>query len=93
MQDTINKFLKRIFDILFSLFIIIFVLSWLTPILAILIKLESKGPVFFKQKRNGFNYKEFDCYKFRSMTPNNEAHVHQATKGDHRITKIGTFLT
>jgi putative colanic acid biosysnthesis UDP-glucose lipid carrier transferase len=92
LQDTANKLLKRLFDILFALFIIIFVLSWLTPILAILIKLESKGPVFFKQSRNGFNYQEFDCYKFRSMTPNSEAHVHQATKGDHRITKVGAFL-
>ncbi|MFD0834727.1 undecaprenyl-phosphate glucose phosphotransferase [Mariniflexile aquimaris] len=92
LQDTANKFLKRLFDILFALFIIIFVLSWLTPILAILIKLESKGPVFFKQSRNGFNYQEFDCYKFRSMTPNKEAHLHQATKGDLRITKVGAIL-
>jgi putative colanic acid biosynthesis UDP-glucose lipid carrier transferase len=92
LQDSINKFVKRIFDILFSSFIIIFILSWLTPILAILIKLESKGPVFFKQSRNGFNYQEFDCYKFRSMTPNKNAHVYQATKGDIRVTKIGAFL-
>lgn len=92
MQESVNKFFKRLFDILFASFIIVFILSWLTPILAILIKLESKGPVFFKQSRNGFNYKEFDCYKFRSMTPNKDAHLHQATKGDQRITKIGAFL-
>ena len=92
LQEPINKFTKRLFDILFSAFIIIFVLSWLTPVLAILIKLESKGPVFFKQSRNGFNYKEFDCYKFRSMTPNKEAHVFQATKGDLRVTKVGRFI-
>lgn len=92
LQDSVNKFFKRIFDILLASFIIIFILSWLTPILAILIKLESKGPVFFKQSRNGFNYQEFDCYKFRSMTPNKEAHLHQATKGDQRITKIGAFI-
>jgi putative colanic acid biosynthesis UDP-glucose lipid carrier transferase len=92
IQDPINKVTKRIFDILLSSCIIVFVLSWLTPILAILIKLESKGPVFFKQSRNGFNYEEFDCYKFRSMTPNKEAHVNQATKGDLRITKLGSFL-
>ena len=67
-------------------------LSWLTPILAILIKLESKGPVFFKQSRNGFNYQEFDCYKFRSMTPNKNAHLTQAKKGDQRITKMGAFI-
>lgn len=92
LQDPINKVLKRTFDILFSLGIIIFLLSWLTPILAILIKLESRGPVFFKQSRNGFNYEEFDCYKFRSMTPNKSAHLAQATKGDQRITKIGAFI-
>lgn len=92
LQEPVNQFVKRIFDILFSLFIIVFVLSWLTPILAILIKLESKGPVFFKQSRNGFNYQEFDCYKFRSMTPNKDAHLHQATKGDLRITKMGAFI-
>ncbi|OEK06100.1 undecaprenyl-phosphate glucose phosphotransferase [Flavivirga aquatica] len=92
LQESVNKFIKRSFDILFSAFIIIFVLSWLTPILAILIKLESKGPVFFKQSRNGFNYKEFDCYKFRSMMPNKDAHLYQATKGDLRVTKVGAFI-
>ncbi len=92
IQDKVNQLTKRTFDIVFSLFIIIFVLSWLTPILAIIIKLESKGPVFFKQSRNGFNYKEFDCYKFRSMTPNKDAHLFQATKGDLRITKVGAFI-
>ena len=67
-------------------------MSWLTPIIAILIKLESKGPVFFKQSRNGFNYKEFDCYKFRSMTPNKNANKFQVTRGDHRITRVGKFI-
>ncbi len=92
LQVPVNKFVKRAFDILMSSAIIVFLLSWLTPILAILIKLESKGPVFFKQTRNGFNYNEFDCYKFRSMTPNKDANLHQATKGDMRITKVGKFI-
>lgn len=92
IQDPANQFIKRLFDVLFAVFIIVFILSWLTPLLAILIKLESKGPVFFKQSRNGFNYKEFECYKFRSMTPNANAHLRQATKGDVRITKVGAFL-
>ncbi|GAL73977.1 glycosyltransferase [Nonlabens ulvanivorans] len=60
--------------------------------MAIIIKLESKGAVFFKQKRNGLDYKEFTCYKFRSMVPNKTADLHQVTRGDHRITKIGKFL-
>ena len=92
LEEPINQFLKRGFDILFSSLVIVFILSWLTPILALLIKIESRGPVFFKQARNGFNYKEFDCYKFRSMTPNREAHLHQATRGDQRVTKIGKFM-
>ena len=92
LQVPINKFVKRVFDILVSSAVIIFLLSWLTPILAILIKLESKGSVFFKQTRNGFNYKEFDCYKFRSMTPNKEAHIYQVTKGDNRITNVGKVI-
>ncbi|HCY80307.1 MAG TPA: undecaprenyl-phosphate glucose phosphotransferase [Xanthomarina gelatinilytica] len=92
LEDSVNQFVKRSFDILFSSLVIIFLLSWLTPLIAILIKLESKGPVFFKQSRNGFNYKEFDCYKFRSMMPNKEAHVFQATRGDQRVTKVGKFI-
>ena len=77
---------------MFSSIVIVFVLSWLTPLIAILIKLESKGPVFFKQSRNGFNYQEFDCYKFRSMTPNKNANLYQATRGDQRVTKVGKFI-
>ncbi len=92
LEDSINMFVKRTFDIMFSSLVIIFVLSWLTPLLAILIKLESKGPIFFKQSRNGFNYIEFDCYKFRSMTPNKDAHLYQATRGDDRITRVGKFI-
>ena len=51
-DETINKIIKRVFDVVFSLLIIVGILSWLTPILALLIKLESKGPLFFVQKRN-----------------------------------------
>lgn len=92
IEKPINKLVKRMFDILVSSGIIIFILSWLTPILAILIVLESKGPVFFKQMRSGFNNNEFACYKFRSMTPNKNAHLFQTTKGDQRVTKIGAFI-
>ncbi len=92
IQEPFNLFIKRVFDIFISLFVIVGVLSWLTPILAILIKLDSKGPVFFKQKRNGLDYEEFFCYKFRSMKPNPVADLYQVTKGDERITRIGKFL-
>lgn len=92
LDETANKVIKRLFDIVFSLFIILGVLSWLIPILAVLIKLESKGNVFFKQKRNGLNYKEFNCYKFRSMEINDVADLHQVSKNDPRITKVGRFI-
>lgn len=92
IDEPINLFLKRSFDIFFSLLVIIGILLWLTPLIGFLIKLESKGPVFFKQKRNGLDYKEFYCYKFRSMKPNPEAHLHQIRKGDPRVTRIGKFI-
>ncbi len=83
---------KRMFDVAFSLFALITICSWLFPILAILIKLNSKGPIFFAQKRQGRDKKEFDCYKFRSMYVNKNSDTIQATKGDSRITKIGNIL-
>ncbi|RIV53019.1 undecaprenyl-phosphate glucose phosphotransferase [Flagellimonas taeanensis] len=92
LDDSINAFLKRTFDIVFSLIVILGILSWLTPLLALLITLESKGPVFFRQTRNGIDNREFYCYKFRSMAPNNNADDIQATKNDMRITKIGKFI-
>ncbi len=91
-DETLNKTIKRVFDVIFSLFIIVGILSWLTPILAIIIKWESKGPLFFIQKRNGLNYKEFNCYKFRSMHLNDKADIDLATKNDIRITKVGKFI-
>ena len=92
LDYLLNSFSKRVFDILFSLSIIFFILSWLLPILAILIRLESKGPIFFKQARSGLNNTTFFCYKFRSMRINHDAEVKQATKNDVRITKIGSFI-
>jgi exopolysaccharide biosynthesis polyprenyl glycosylphosphotransferase len=83
---------KRLFDIIFSLFIILFVFSWLCPVLAVLIKLESHGPVFFIQMRTGRDNTSFRCFKFRTMYINAEADSRQATRDDHRITRIGAFL-
>ncbi|MFY7670602.1 undecaprenyl-phosphate glucose phosphotransferase [Tenacibaculum sp. MEBiC06402] len=87
-----NKIIKRAFDIIFSSFVCLFIISWLYPILWVLIKLESKGPAIFKQEREGFNGEEFVCYKFRSMRMNNQADKIHATKNDSRVTKIGSFL-
>ncbi len=83
---------KRVFDIIFSLFVIALVLSWLLPILLILIKIDSKGPLFFKQKRDGLNGKQFFCYKLRSMKVNSDADKISASKNDSRVTKVGAFL-
>jgi putative colanic acid biosynthesis UDP-glucose lipid carrier transferase len=83
---------KRLFDIAASLLFIVCILSWLLPVLAILIKLGSRGPVFFVQKRVGRGGRSFTCYKFRTMVMNNGAHVQQATENDERVTAIGKFL-
>ncbi|MDE3741470.1 undecaprenyl-phosphate glucose phosphotransferase [Maribacter polysaccharolyticus] len=83
---------KRIFDIVFSSFVIVFVLSWLTPLVLILLKIDSKGPLFFKQKRHGVNRQSFWCYKFRSMTQSKESDTMMATKNDMRITRVGRIL-
>ena len=87
-----NRALKRLFDIAFSLLVIVFVLSWLIPLLAVLIKCESRGPVFFKQLRSGKNNKPFWCYKFRSMKLNESSNLVQAVKNDARVTKLGAIL-
>lgn len=83
---------KRLVDIAISFVFIMLVMSWLTPVLALLIKLSSKGPVFFIQKRTGLMGQEFDCYKFRTMFVNDEADIKQVSINDKRITWIGKFL-
>lgn len=91
LHNPYIKGVKRVFDICFSLLVIIFLLSWLIPLLALLIKLESKGPVFFKQGRPGIDEKEFFCYKFRSMQVNGFTEK-EASKNDPRVTKTGKFM-
>lgn len=92
LDNMLNRSIKRAFDVVFSLFVIIFVISWLFPILAIIIKLQSKGPVFFTQMRSGKDNVPFKCYKFRSMRVNTDADTVQATRSDSRITPIGAFI-
>lgn len=87
-----NQTVKRTFDFIVSSFVIIFILSWLIPLIGLIIKLESKGPVFFKQERSGRDNTSFVCLKFRSMRVNKESDLLQATKDDRRITKFGRFL-
>ena len=92
LDDFNNRVVKRIFDIVVSSFVILFILSWLIPLISLLIFIESPGPVFFSQFRTGKNKKSFLCYKFRSMKINKDADAKQATKNDDRVTKIGKFL-
>lgn len=92
LENMLNRFVKRLFDCVFSLFLIVFLFSWLFPILAILIKLESRGPIFFTQVRSGRDNKPFNCYKFRSMKINADSNKIQATRNDVRITRLGAIL-
>lgn len=92
LQDDFNRFLKRMFDIIFSLSAIVLILSWFVPIIALVIRLTSKGPIFFVQRRSGLDNKEFNCYKFRTMSVNTDSDSRQASKSDPRITPFGRFL-
>lgn len=91
LDNPIKSIAKRIFDIVFSLFVVCFVLSWLIPILGLIIVIESKGPIFFKQNRPGIKEQGFYCYKFRSMRLNTRSEE-SATRNDARVTRVGKFI-
>lgn len=92
LDDVGNRIKKRFFDLVISSLVTIFILSWLIPIISLLIWLDSRGPIFFIQQRSGKNGKTFNCIKFRSMKVNKESNEKQATKNDSRVTKLGSFL-
>jgi len=92
LSRNVNLIIKRAIDLVTSSLLILFVFSWLFPIVAIVIWFDSKGPVFFFQKRNKKNGKVFTCIKFRTMVVNDEADVLPAYENDHRITSVGKFL-
>jgi Undecaprenyl-phosphate glucose phosphotransferase len=92
LESMAARAMKRFFDIVFSSLVIITIMSWLTPLMALLIKIESRGPVFFAQKRTGKNNHIFYMLKFRSMTVNKDSDKIQAKKGDSRITRVGKFM-
>ncbi|MFC3809451.1 undecaprenyl-phosphate glucose phosphotransferase [Lacihabitans lacunae] len=97
LQELHWRYLKRFFDITFSIILCIILFSWLFPIIALLIKFDSKGPVFFKQDRWGQNGRKFKCIKFRSMKMESKdvtenGKFNQAKENDPRITKLGAFL-
>jgi putative colanic acid biosynthesis UDP-glucose lipid carrier transferase len=83
---------KRIFDLTVASMVIAGVLSWLLPLLGLLIKLDSTGPAFFVQKRVGRDGRLFLCYKLRTMLINDLADLRPATGNDGRITRLGNWL-
>ena len=87
-----NQFLKFLLDKIFSLMVIVFLLSWLIPLISLIIMIDSRGPIFFIQKRNGLNGKVFNCYKFRTMRETKENSIKATVRNDDRVTKIGKFL-
>lgn len=92
LNNYINQLLKRVFDISFSLLVIVLFLSWLFPLIALIIKLNSPGPILFFQKRTGLYNRTFWCWKFRTMKVNDEAHTRKTSPNDERITSVGKFL-
>ncbi len=92
LERVSSRIIKRTFDVVFSTAVILFIFTWLFPLLALMIKVSSRGPVFFRQERLGRDNKPFVCWKFRSMRMNQEADSKQATKNDPRVTAIGRIL-
>lgn len=92
LDEMANQWAKRAFDILFASAVSILILSWVLPILMLLIRLESKGSVIFSQKRTGLDKKEFTCFKLRTMYQKDSGRFEQARKDDPRITRIGRIL-
>jgi len=92
LDKLYNRVLKRIFDIVISSFVIVFILSWLIPLFGLIIKLQSKGPILFTQSRNGENGIPFKCFKFRSMIINKQSDKVFADHNDKRLTKFGRFI-
>ncbi|MDR1336189.1 MAG: undecaprenyl-phosphate glucose phosphotransferase [Tannerella sp.] len=92
LQSAYNRAIKRVFDVAFSVLVLLTCYPVLYLVAGLLIKLSSPGSILFRQKRNGLYGEVFECYKFRTMKVNEEADVVQATRDDPRTTRIGSFL-
>ena len=92
LDNSFNVLSKRVFDVVFSSLVIVFILSWMIPLFGLFIKFNSKGPVLFVQKREGFKGNIFNCFKFRSMVLNSVSDTKMADDNDNRLTKFGKFL-
>lgn len=91
LQNPVNRLIKRAFDVTFSALLLLCMLPFF-PIVALIIKWQSPGPIFFKQLRTGLDGKEFWMYKFRSMHVNKDADRVQATADDPRKYAFGNFM-
>lgn len=92
LENLFNKTLKRFFDIVFSIIVITLIMPWLFPLVYVMQKLTSKGPVLFIQLRSGQDNKVFKCYKFRTMRINDQHDQMGTLDNDPRITKFGKIL-
>jgi undecaprenyl-phosphate galactose phosphotransferase/putative colanic acid biosynthesis UDP-glucose lipid carrier transferase len=92
LEGTMNLLLKKAFDLVFSFLVIVLIFPWLFPILFVMIKMDSRGPIFFKQHRSGRQNETFSCFKFRTMQVNGDSDSVQATKGDARVTRMGAIM-
>jgi exopolysaccharide biosynthesis polyprenyl glycosylphosphotransferase len=92
LQIWLNRAAKRGFDIAFSSLVILLVFPWLFPVVALCIKLDSRGPVIFRQQRSGRRNQAFTCYKFRTMREESEEARRRRVYGGQRVTRVGAFL-
>src|SRR5690606_36136312 len=92
LDNVFNQFIKRAFDIVFTLTVFALLLWWLLPILSLMVYFTQGRPILFKQKRNGLNGKEFDCLKFRTMRPHKHNNLKPTERDDPRVPKLGKIL-
>lgn len=92
LDHSFNQIIKRLFDLVFSILMFVFVLSWMYPIITILILIYQGRPIHFSQKRNGLNGKEFNCLKFRTMRDDKNNNRKPTERDDPRVTKLGRIL-
>lgn len=92
LDNISNIYLKRLFDIMLATFAILLIFSWLFPIIALIIKLDSKGTVFYLQKRTGIDNRVFNCIKFRTTMENEVADLSKSNVRKLHVSKVGSFL-
>ncbi len=91
-RRTPASIMKRVFDIVVAGFVTVSILVWLIPILGLLIKFSSPGPMLFVQLRTGRRGQPFPCLKLRTMVHNRSSQFEQVSRNDSRVTRLGRFL-